>query len=72
MATGYAWQRPYEAAILGTDRIKLPTLIDAAHAAISVRLAEIERMKDGTPSEMQAIDDARSALRTLIAKTRAL
>jgi hypothetical protein len=39
MTPGYTWQRPYEAAILETDRSKLPKLTEAA--AINARLAEI-------------------------------
>ena len=67
---GYAWQRPYEAAILETDRTKLPTLIEAAQAAINARRAEMNGT--GTPAELRAIDEARSALRIVMAETRAL
>ena len=72
MTPGYAWQPHYEAAILGTDRAKLPGLIEAAQAAISTRSAQMQAVKDGAPAEMQAIEDARSGLRILIAETRAL
>jgi hypothetical protein len=64
---GYAWQRPYEAAILETDRTKLPTLIEAAQAAINARRAEMDGT--GSPAEMQAIEDACSGLRILMAET---
>ena len=47
--SGYAWQRPYEAAILETDRTKLPTLIEAAQTALNTRLDEIQSKKNGTP-----------------------
>jgi hypothetical protein len=67
---GYAWQRHYEAAIIETDRTKLPTLIEAAQAAINARRAEMDGT--GSPAELQAIEDARSGLRILIAETRAL
>jgi hypothetical protein len=67
---GYPWQRPYEAAILETDRTKLPTLIEAAQAAINVRRAEMNGT--GTPAEIQAIEEARSGLRILIAEAKAL
>jgi len=67
---GYAWQRPYEAAILETDRTKLPTLIEAALAAINARRAEMNGT--GSPAELRAIEDARSGLRILVAETRAL
>ena len=69
---GYAWQPPYEAAILETDRTKLPTLIEAAQAAIDARLAEIQSKKNGTPAEVQAIHDAHYGLRILIAETQSL
>ena len=61
----YSWQRPYELAILEIDRAKLPALIKAAEAAIDARIAEIQSMNDGTPDEMQAIEDAHSGLRLL-------
>ncbi|MGA9556063.1 MAG: hypothetical protein WBR11_04360 [Terriglobales bacterium] len=66
---GYTWQRPYEAAILETDRRKLPTLIEAAQAAIDARLAEIQSTKKGTPAEVQAIHDAHYGLLILVAET---
>jgi hypothetical protein len=74
LTPGYPWQRPYEAAILETDRTKLPTLIEAAQAAIAARLAEIQTTNGGagSPAEMQAIDDARSGLRILVAEIKAL
>jgi hypothetical protein len=67
---GYAWQQPYEAAMLETDRTKLPTLIEAAQTAINARRAEMGGT--GSPAELQAIEDAKSGLRILIAETRAL
>jgi hypothetical protein len=67
---GYAWQWPYEAAIRDTDRTKLPTLIEAAQAAINARRAEMDGT--GGPAEVQAIEDALSGLRILIGETRTL
>ena len=67
---GYAWERPYEEAILETDRSKLPKLIEAAQNAIDARLTEIHSKKNGTPSEVQAIFDAHYGLRILIAETQ--
>jgi hypothetical protein len=67
---GYGWQRPYEAAILETGRTKLPKLIEAAQAAIEARRAEMNGT--GTPSELRAIEEARSGLRILIAEAKAL
>jgi hypothetical protein len=72
MKPGYAWQRRYEVAILETDRNRLPDLITAAQAAIDARIAEIQAMRDGTPEEHQAIEDAKAGLRILIAETRSL
>ena len=66
----YSWQRHYEAAILETDRTKLPDLITTAQAAIDARIAEIQAMNDATPAERQAITDARNGLRILIAETQ--
>jgi hypothetical protein len=70
LTLGYAWQRPFEAAILETDRTKLPALIEAAQAAIDARRAEMNGT--GTPAELHAIEEARSGLRILIAEVRAL
>ena len=67
---GYAWQRPYEAAILETDSTKLPARITAAEAAIDARIAEIQSMNNATADEWQAIEGARSGLKILIAETR--
>jgi hypothetical protein len=63
---GYAWQRPYEAAILETDRTKLPMLIVAAQAAIDARITEIQAKHDATPEERRAIEDAINGLRILV------
>jgi hypothetical protein len=67
---GYAWQRPYEAAILETDRSKLPMLIEAVQAAIDARRAEMNGT--GSPAELHAIEEARSGLRILVAETKSL
>jgi hypothetical protein len=74
LTPGYAWQRPYEAAIVETDRTKLPALIEAAQTAIDARLREIHTPNggQGNPAEMSAIYEAHSSLRILIAETRAL
>jgi hypothetical protein len=66
----YSWQRPYEVALLETDCTQLPSLITAAQAAINARIADIQSWSDATPAERQAIEDARSGLRILIAETR--
>jgi hypothetical protein len=61
----YKWQRHYEAAILETDRSRLPSLIKAAHAAIDARLEDFRLNHGGTPDEQQAIADALNGLRVL-------
>jgi hypothetical protein len=67
---GYAWQSPYQTAMLETDRTKLPLLIEVAQAALNARRTEMDGT--GSPAEMQAIEEARSGLRILIAEVRTL
>jgi hypothetical protein len=75
----YDWQRPYEAAILETDRSRLPKLIADAQAAIDARMAVLRSPSDaaaprkgnGTADgldheERQAIADALAGIRILI------
>ena len=68
----YDWQQPYEAAILETDRSRLPKLIMEAQAAIDVRLAALrshsdsDGKADGLDEEKQAIADAQAGIRILI------
>ena len=66
----YDWQQPYEAAILETDRSRLPKLITEAQAAIDVRLAALrshsDGKADGLDEEKQAIADAQAGIRILI------
>ena len=64
-ASGFAWQRLYEAALLETDLPLLPERIAAAEAAIEARVAEIKSARFCTPAEQEALDDARSGLRLL-------
>jgi hypothetical protein len=42
----YEWQLPYEAAILETDRSRLPKLIAEAQAAIDARIANLRPFSD--------------------------
>ena len=65
MSATYEWQRHYEAAILETDRARLPQLIEAAHAAIDARIKELETNHGGTADEGQALADALSGLGVL-------
>jgi len=48
---GYEWQRHYEAAILETDRSRLPQLIEAAQTAIDARFKELRANHGGTSEE---------------------
>ena len=60
----YGWQRFYEAAVLETDRKRLPVLIQAAHAAIDARMEQLE-CAHGSGEERQAIEDALAGLHVL-------
>ena len=74
----YDWQQPYEAAILETDRSRLPKLIAEAQAAIDARLAALHSLSEGKANgemdggadglfeEKQAIADAQAGIRILI------
>jgi hypothetical protein len=64
----YTWQRPYRAAILCTDQMRVLGLVDVAQGAITARTTEIESGGDNSPTEMQAIADAHSGLRILVTK----
>lgn len=74
MQRTYDWQRPYEAAILETDRSRLPKLIADAQAAINARLAALHSNANGDANgagdsldeEKQAIADALAGIRILI------
>jgi hypothetical protein len=72
------WQRLYEAAILETDRSRLPALIAEAQAAIDARMDALSAYSDGKTSngkidieayrifeEKQALADALSGIRIL-------
>ncbi|MGA9355860.1 MAG: hypothetical protein WBV46_19395 [Terriglobales bacterium] len=69
----YEWQRPYEAAILETDRSRLPRLIAEAQAAIDARIEALYSKSNGktgpedyrAAEEKQAIADALSGIRIL-------
>lgn len=78
MNSTYDWQRPYEAAILETDRSRLPKLIAEAQAAIDARVEALRARSnghsdgkanggfDGFGEEQQAIADARAGIQILI------
>ena len=67
----YDWQRPYEAAILETDRVRLPKLIAEAQAAIDTRMKALNsasgpEQANSVFEERQAIEDALAGIRILI------
>ena len=64
MKVDYEWQRPYVAAVLETDRTKLPQRIAEAHAAIKVRMGVLSQDM-GTAEEQKAIDIALRGLNLL-------
>jgi hypothetical protein len=65
MSRVYGWQRFYEAAILETNRSRLPALIQAAQAAIDARLEQLQSDHNGSADEKLAISDALSGLSVL-------
>lgn len=65
MISDYRWARPYEVAILETDRSKLAHHIRVAQQAISARERELNENCAGAEEERSAIRDALSGLRVL-------
>jgi len=65
MNVDYEWQRPYVAAVLETDRSKLPPLIEKADAAIQTRIHELNQDHHGTRQERLAIEFALNCLKLL-------
>jgi hypothetical protein len=65
LSSTYGWQRFYENAVLETDRMRLPTLIRAAHAAIDARIEQLKEHHTASAEERQAIEDALAGLRVL-------
>jgi hypothetical protein len=65
MKVDYEWQRPYVAAVLETDRTKLPQRVAEAHAAIKLRLGELNQDYIGTAEERKLIEAALSGLNLL-------
>jgi hypothetical protein len=65
MTQNYGWQRYYEAAILETDRLRLPKLIKDAQAAIDARVEQLRENHGGTPEEQLALADALAGLGVL-------
>ena len=65
MNVDYEWQRPYVAAVLETDRSKLPPLIENAESAIQTRINELNEVHLGTREERLAIEFALNCLKLL-------
>jgi hypothetical protein len=65
MKVDYEWQRLYVAAVLETDRTKLPQRIAGAHAAIKVHLGELSQDYMGTAEERKVIEAALNGLNLL-------
>lgn len=65
MKMDYEWQGPYVAAVLETDRSKLPQLIAEAHAAIKARVGALSKGHMGTPEERMALDSSLGGLKVL-------
>lgn len=65
MSRVYGWQRFYEAAILETNRSRLPVLIQAAQAAIDARVEQLQSNSHDSADEKQAIADAQAGLNVL-------
>lgn len=63
--TSFGWQRFYEAAILETDRTRLPQLLRSAQAAIDARVEQLRADQQDHAAERQAIADALAGLRVL-------
>lgn len=65
MTQSYGWQQSYEAAILETDRVRLPKLIKDAQAAIDARVEELHQNHNCTSEERLALEDALAGLSIL-------
>ena len=65
MSSPYPWQQHYEAAILETDRSRLPARIKVAQDAINSRIEQIRSDHQGTEQEREAIADALAGIRVL-------
>jgi len=59
------WDESYVAAILETDKTKLPKCIELANAIIASRIEELRQGNGGTLKEQKAIADPISALKIL-------
>ena len=65
MKANHVWEELYKAAVVETDREKLPRRIQAAKASIDARIHEMQSDHGGAPAERHAICDALAALNVL-------
>jgi hypothetical protein len=65
MKADYEWQRPYVAAVLETDRTKLPQHVAEAHEAIRARMTQLSHNPPARPEELEAIGLALKGLKLL-------
>jgi hypothetical protein len=63
--TTFGWQRFYEAAVLETNRERLPRLIQSAQAAIEARIEQLRSNHQNSGAERQAIAQALAGLQVL-------
>jgi hypothetical protein len=68
MSRQYPWEQYYEAAILETDRSRLPALIKAAQAAIHSRLDQLNGV-DGQSPERAVLAKALRGIQVLQGET---
>lgn len=61
----YTWETVYQAAILETERSRLPDRISAAQTAINSRIDQIQQDHQSTPEERDAIASALAGIRIL-------
>lgn len=64
LSAKYSWLQLYEQAIVETDSVRLPALIQAAQAALDLRIQELQQQSDHF-EESHAISDALAGLRML-------
>jgi hypothetical protein len=70
MKADYAWQEPYEAAVLETDDGKLAKRLPLVRAGLDSRLQQLQMDHQVTCEERQAISDALKGLDLLRERTR--
>jgi hypothetical protein len=61
----YPWNDAYLAALLESDRKKIPARLQAAESAVNERLHALSADHGGIPHERQALEDATNGLKVL-------